>query len=77
MFVQFALSIDTMSKYKWHLKLWKRRKMSKSSQSEHCMAKRSLGSLLSQTSYLKNKETKGQGHGEFAKMEKERLSWKY
>lgn len=35
------------------------------------MAKKSLGSLLSQTSYLKNKETEGQGHGEFAKMEKE------
>ena len=35
------------------------------------MAKRSLDSLLSQTSYLKNKETEGQTHDELAKMEKE------
>lgn len=41
------------------------------------MTKRGLGSLLSQTSYLKNKETKGQRYGEFAKVGKELLFWKY
>lgn len=53
-----------------------KRKMSKS-QSEDCRATRGLGSLLSQTSYLKNKETEGQRYDAFAKMEKELLTWKY
>lgn len=45
--------------------------MSKSSLAEDCRAKGGLGSLLSQSNYLKNEETEGQRYGEFAKMEKE------